>query len=135
MFQHYRIILRGTDMKRKFHDFNILLQFGESTGDTTTKFMVVVTSLFNLVISSFPDMLYHVWTTLLIYNDGSDNVVQLCSFIKPWSLRSEHAWTSLSTTLFKLACSTRFTRPLLWPWYEFVIYRYVFVDVLQISIL
>ena len=60
MFQHYRIILRGTDMKRKFHDFNILLQFGESTGDTTTKFMVVVTSLFNLVISSFPDMLYHV---------------------------------------------------------------------------
>ena len=32
---------------------------------TTTKFMVVVTLLFNLVISSFPDnMLYHVWTTL-----------------------------------------------------------------------
>ena len=32
--------------------------------DTTTKFMVVVTSLFNL-ISSFPDMFYHVWTTVL----------------------------------------------------------------------
>ena len=53
-------MLRGTHMKIKSHDFNILLQFGESTGDTTTKFMVVVTSLFNLVISSFPDMLYHV---------------------------------------------------------------------------
>ena len=36
--------------------------------DTTTKFMVVVTLLFNLVISSFPDnMFYHVWTQLLIY--------------------------------------------------------------------
>ena len=52
--------------------------------DTTTKFMVVVTSLFNLVISSFPDnMFYHVWTWLLIYHDGSNNVVQVCSFIKP----------------------------------------------------
>ena len=52
--------------------------------DITTKFMVVVTSLFNLVISSFPDNLfYHVWTKLLIYHDGS-NVVQVCSFIKPW---------------------------------------------------
>ena len=51
---------------------------------TTTKFMVVVTSVFNLVISSFPDsMFYHVWTWLLIYHDGSNNVVQVCSFIKP----------------------------------------------------
>ena len=39
--------------------------------DTTTKFMVVVTSLFKLVISSFPDnMSYLVWTWLLIYHDG-----------------------------------------------------------------
>ena len=52
--------------------------------DTTTKFMVVVTTLFNLVISSFPDkMFYHAWTTLLIYHDGSNNVVQVCSSIKP----------------------------------------------------
>ena len=47
--------------------------------DTTTKFMVVVTSLFNLVISSFPDnMFYHAWTWLLINHDGSNNVVQVC---------------------------------------------------------
>ena len=79
--------------------------------------MVVVTSLFNLVISSFPDnMLYHVWTWLLIYRDGSNNVVQVCSFIKPWTVCSnmhEQAcqqpclnWpaqpcSSLSTTMFK----------------------------------
>ena len=56
--------------------------------DTTTKFMVVVTSLFNLVISSFPDnMFYYVWTWLLIY-DGSNNVVQVRSFIKPWTVCS-----------------------------------------------
>ena len=35
---------------------------------------------------------------LVIYQDGSNNVVQVCSFIKPWTI-----WTSLSTTLFKLA--------------------------------
>ena len=57
--------------------------------DTTTKFMVVVTSLFNLVISSLPDnMFYHAWTWLLIYHDGSNNVVQVCSFIKPWTVCS-----------------------------------------------
>ena len=57
--------------------------------DTTTKFMVVVTTLFNLVISSFPDsMFYHTWTLLLIYHDGSNNVVQVCSFIKPWTVCS-----------------------------------------------
>ena len=55
----------------------------------TTKFMVVVTSLFNPVISSFPDnMFYHAWTTLLIYHNGSNNVVQVCLFIKPWTVRS-----------------------------------------------
>ena len=33
-----------------------------------TKFMVVVTSLFNLVILSFPDnMFYHVWTTTTLF--------------------------------------------------------------------
>ena len=92
--------------------------------DTTTKFMVVVTSLFNLVISSFPDnMFYHVWTWLSIYHDGSNNVVQVCSFIKPWTLCSNmheqacqqpcSSWpvqpcSSLSTILFKLASSTMF---------------------------
>ena len=30
-------------------------------------------------------MFYHVWTWLLIYHDGSYNVVQVCSFIKPWT--------------------------------------------------
>ena len=40
--------------------------------DTTAKFMVVVTSLFNLVISSFPDnVFYHVCTN----NDGSNNTL------------------------------------------------------------
>ena len=85
--------------------------------------MVVVTSLFNLVISSFPDnMFYHVWTWLLIYHDGSNNVVQVCSFIKPRTVCSniheqacQHSsrWpaqlcSSLSTTQFKLASSTMF---------------------------
>ena len=58
--------------------------------DTTTKLMVViVTSLFNLVISSFPwQRVYHVLTWLLIYHDGSNNVVQVCSFIKPWTVCS-----------------------------------------------
>ena len=38
--------------------------------DRTTKFMVVVTSLFNLVIlSSLDNMLYHAWTWLLIYHE------------------------------------------------------------------
>ena len=53
--------------------------------DTTTEFMVVVTSLFNLVISSFLNsMFYHAWTWLLIFHDGSNKTVQVCSFIKPW---------------------------------------------------
>ena len=55
----------------------------------STKSMVVVTSLFNLVISSFPDnMFYHIWTWLMIYHDGSNNVVQVCSFIKLWTVCS-----------------------------------------------
>ena len=63
--------------------FQHCIQLGESTGVVrvrtfktrldTTKFVVVVTSLFNLVISSFPDMFYHAWTGLLIYHDGSNN--------------------------------------------------------------
>ena len=57
--------------------------------------VIVVTSLFNLVISSFPDnMFYHVWTTLLIYHDGSNNVVQVCSFIKPWTVCSNTPGTA-----------------------------------------
>ena len=104
--------------------------------DTTTKFMVVVTSLFNLVNSSLPD---NTLTTLLIYHDGSNNVVQVCSFIKPWTVCSNmheqacqqpcSSWpaqpcsrwpaqpcsrwpaqpcSSLSTKMFKLASSTMF---------------------------
>ena len=58
--------------------------------DTTTKFMVVVTSLFNLVISSFPGSVFchvidvHVWTWLLIYHDGSNNV-HACLFVRSLS--------------------------------------------------
>ena len=50
---------------------------------------LIVTSLFNLVISSFPDnMFYHAWTWLLIYHNRSNNVVQVCSFIEPWAVYS-----------------------------------------------
>ena len=57
--------------------------------DTATKFMVVVTLLFNVVISSFSDnMFYHEWTWLLIYHDDSNNGVQVCSIIKPWTVCS-----------------------------------------------
>ena len=96
--------------------------------DTTTKFMVVVTSLFNFVISSFPDnMFYHVWsehgcrftmmfpTTLFKYVHSR--------LFKPWTVCSNmyeqacqqpcSSWpaqpcSSLSTTMFKLASSTMF---------------------------
>ena len=90
--------------KIMFHVSAYCIQLGESTGVvrvcynmqnqtwyniTTTKFMVVVTSQFNLVISSFPDnMFYHAWTWLLIYHNGSNNVVQACSFMKPWTVCS-----------------------------------------------
>ena len=99
--------------------FLMTLWYIELNSDT-----VVVTSLFNLVISSFPDnMFYHAWTWLLIYHYGSNNVVQVCSFIKPWTVCpnmheqacQQHcsSWpaqscTSLSTTMFKLASSTMF---------------------------
>ena len=67
--------------------------------DTTTKFMVVVTLLFDLVINfiiSWQHVLScTVWTWLLIYHDGYNNIVQ-------------HAWTSLSTTMFKLASTGMF---------------------------
>ena len=60
-------------------------------------------------------MFYHVWTTLLIYHDGSNNVVQVCSFIKPWTVCSnthepgcQQHCSSLSTTMFKLVSSTMF---------------------------
>ena len=33
-------------------------------------------------------MFYHAWTCLLIYHDCSNNVVQVCSFIKPWTVCS-----------------------------------------------
>ena len=59
--------------------------------DTTTKLMVVVTSLFNLAcyFIHFIIILWQlVWTWLLIYHDGSSNVVQVCSFIKPWTVCS-----------------------------------------------
>ena len=33
-------------------------------------------------------MFQHAWAWLLIYRDGSNNVVQVCSFIKPWTVCS-----------------------------------------------
>ena len=49
-------------------------------------------------------MFYHVWTTLLIYHDGPNNVVQVCSFIKPWTgcFNIHELQAVMSTTLFKL---------------------------------
>ena len=62
--------------------------------DRTTKFMVVVTSLFNLVISSFPDnMFYHAWSWLLIYHDGLNMPVMMTAWTWP-------AWIVLLTGLF-----------------------------------
>ena len=75
--------------------------------DTTTKFMVVVTSLFNLVISSFPDNMYS--TNMAV--DLSWWFQQRCSSLfvhQATNSLFQHAWTSLSTTLFKLASSTMF---------------------------
>ena len=110
----------------------------------TTKFMVVVTSLFNPVISSFPDnMFYHAWTTLLIYHNGSNNVVQVCLFIKPWTVRSNmhgqacqqpcSSWPAqpcsrLSTGKNKLqyafyVCILNAIRYLVYTWYSIVSYR------------
>ena len=34
-------------------------------------------------------LFYHVWTTLLIYRDGSNNVVQVCSFLELWTVCSK----------------------------------------------
>ena len=103
--------------------------------DTTTKFMVVLTSLFNLVISSFLDnMFYRAWTWLLIYHDGSNNVVQvvqvcdrsssheqsvpICmnkpvnNHVQAWQLNhvqsSQQPCSRLSKTMFKLTSSTMF---------------------------
>ena len=81
-------------------------------------------------------------STSLIYHDGSNNVVQVCSFIKPWTVCSnmheqacqQHcsswpaqpcsSWqaqpcSSLSTTMFKLASSTMFK-----PCYLFITARH-----------
>ena len=84
----------------------VYTRLGESTGvghvcyrtcktrfDTTTKIMVVLTLLFNLVISSFPDNMFYTCMNMAvdlstIYHDGSNNVVQVCSFIKPWTVCS-----------------------------------------------
>ena len=96
--------------------------------DTTTKFMVVVTSLFNLVISSFPDnMYYHAWTWLLVYHDGSNNIVHYKSvrsssheqsvptcMNKPvnntvyFKLANSTMFKLANSTMFKLASSTMF---------------------------
>ena len=42
----------------------------------------------------------HAWTWLLVYHNGTNNLVQVCSFTK------QRAWTSLSAAMFKLASST-----------------------------
>ena len=70
--------------------------------DTTTKFMVVVTSLFNRIISLFlHNMFYHAWTWLLIYYDGSNNVVQVCSFMKRWII-----WSNVHKQACQQHCSS-----------------------------
>ena len=68
-----------------------------TTATKWSKFMVVVASLFNLVISSF----YHAGTWLLIYHDRWFQ--QNCSSLfvhQAMNSLFQHAWTSLSTTLF-----------------------------------
>ena len=76
----------------------------------TTKFMVLVTSLSNCVISSFPDnMFYHAWTCMTV--DLSWWFQQRCSSLfvhQPRKNLFQYASTSLSTTMFKLASSTMF---------------------------
>ena len=83
----------------------------------TTKFMVVVTLLFNPVISSLSDnMFYHAWTTLLIYHDGSNNVYKsVCSSSHEQPVPTcmnkpvnNHVQAVTSSTMFKLASSTMF---------------------------
>ena len=91
--------------------------------DTTTRFMVVVTSLFNLVISSFADnMFYRVWAWLLIYHDVPTTLFKLvrstshevCSNMHEQACKqhmfklASSTMLSLTTTLFKLASSTMF---------------------------
>ena len=59
--------------------YRVVVRTCKTRFDTTTKF-IVVTTLFNPVISSFSDnMFYHISTTY---------VVQRCSFIKPWTVCS-----------------------------------------------
>ena len=75
--------------------------------DTTAKFMVVVTSLFNPVISSFPDnMFYHACMNMGVAL--SRLFQQRLSLFVHQAMNSlfQHAWTSLSTTMFKLSSST-----------------------------
>ena len=57
--------------------------------DTTTKFMVVVISLFNFIIpwQHALSCMNNV-VDFMIYHDGSNNVFQVCSFIKPWTVCS-----------------------------------------------
>ena len=79
----------------------------------TTKLIVVVISLFNLVILSCPDnMYYHAWTRLLVYHDGCNNVVQICPFK---SVRSsshvpnlfQHAWTCMNKPVNNLVSKNK----------------------------
>ena len=58
------------------------------------------------------NMFYHAWTWLLIYHE-SNNVVQVCLFIKPWTVCSnmheqacQQHCSRLSTTMFKLLASS-----------------------------
>ena len=79
--------------------------------DTTTKFVVVATSLFKIYLlfhHSLTTMFYHVWTWLLIYHDGSNNVVQVCSFIKTWTVCSI---TCTNKPVDQQHCSSRSTQP------------------------
>ena len=71
--------------------------------DTTTKFMVVVTSLFNLVISSFPDNMC-CWFIMMV----PTTLFKSVRSSKVMNNLFQHIWTNLSTTMFKLASSTMF---------------------------
>ena len=62
----------------------------------------------------------------LIYHDGSNNVVQVCSFIKPWTLVCSNTHEQLSTILLHEAGQlnhVRFTM-LLYPYRQYTILLY-----------
>ena len=87
------------------------MQLGESTGVVRICYNMQSPTWYNNQVHSCCNIavqFYHVWTWLLIYHDGSNNVVQILFVHQAMNSLFQHAWTSLSTTLFKLANSTMF---------------------------